>query len=162
MEKGLVVLAGGVEVLNEAKKRCPVKATKPGFDAVPAYSCFPIPDHLTILGYVLCRRHSRQSSWNLPQSKWRETVDTVQRMNAVPAARRPWNKGKLVGPKRPLQPKHVWSIRTRLQMQRKVRDLALLIRPGDPRAFCGCDRPYLEMPISCGIRNRTGGRTLDP
>jgi hypothetical protein len=32
---------------------------------------------------------------------------------------------KLVGPKPPLQPKHVWAIRTRLQMQRKVRDLAL-------------------------------------
>ena len=40
MEKSLVILAGGVEVLNEAKKRCPVKATKPGFDAVPANACF--------------------------------------------------------------------------------------------------------------------------
>ena len=26
------------------------------------------------------------------------------------ATRTPWNKGKLVGPKLPLQPKHVWAI----------------------------------------------------
>jgi hypothetical protein len=26
----------------------------------------------------------------------------------------PWNKGKLIGAKPPLWPKHVWSIRTRL------------------------------------------------
>lgn len=28
----------------------------------------------------------------------------------------PWNKGVRVGQKRPLQPKHVWSIRVRLEM----------------------------------------------
>lgn len=38
---------------------------------------------------------------------------------------RPWNKGMLVGQKRPLQPKHVWSIRVRLEMSGSVRDLAL-------------------------------------
>src|SRR3546814_3221357 len=37
----------------------------------------------------------------------------------------PWNKGKLIGPKPPLQPKHVWSIRTRLQLDGRLRDLAL-------------------------------------
>jgi integrase len=31
--------------------------------------------------------------------------------------REPWNKGKLIGQKPPLRPKHVWSIRTRLQMR---------------------------------------------
>ena len=30
--------------------------------------------------------------------------------------KRPWNKGVLVGQKRPLLPKHVWSIRVRLEM----------------------------------------------
>ena len=30
--------------------------------------------------------------------------------------RTPWNKGKLTGAKPPLRPKHVWSIRTKLQM----------------------------------------------
>jgi hypothetical protein len=30
--------------------------------------------------------------------------------------RTPWNKGKLTGAKPPLRPKHIWSIRTKLQM----------------------------------------------
>src|ERR1700676_2746043 len=38
---------------------------------------------------------------------------------------RPWNRGLLVGQKRPLQPKHVWSIRVRLEIARMGRDLAL-------------------------------------
>jgi hypothetical protein len=29
----------------------------------------------------------------------------------------PWNKGKLIGAKPPLRPKHVWSIRTKLQIE---------------------------------------------
>jgi len=35
----------------------------------------------------------------------------------------PWNKGKLIGARPPLQTKHVWSIRTKLQMDGKKRDL---------------------------------------
>jgi integrase len=34
----------------------------------------------------------------------------------------PWNKGKLVGAKPPLRPKHVWSIRTKLQIADRKRD----------------------------------------
>jgi integrase len=37
----------------------------------------------------------------------------------------PWNKGKLSGQKRPLKLSEIWSIRTRLQIQEKTRDLAL-------------------------------------
>jgi hypothetical protein len=36
-----------------------------------------------------------------------------------------WNKGKLVGAKPPLRPKHVWSIRTKLQVADRKRDLAI-------------------------------------
>jgi integrase len=44
----------------------------------------------------------------------------------IPMSRHePWNKGKFIGPKPPLQPKHVWAIRTRLQLARRQRDLAL-------------------------------------
>ncbi len=39
--------------------------------------------------------------------------------------RTPWNKGKLIGTKPPLSPKHVWSIRTRLQIEERIRDLAM-------------------------------------
>ena len=31
----------------------------------------------------------------------------------VATSRTPWNKGKLIGAKPPLRPKHVWAIRTR-------------------------------------------------
>jgi integrase len=44
---------------------------------------------------------------------------------AVLRNRRPWNKGILVGQKRPLQPKDVWSIRVRLEMSGAIRELAL-------------------------------------
>jgi hypothetical protein len=37
----------------------------------------------------------------------------------------PWNKGKLTGAKPPLRPKHVWSIRTKLQIEGRMRDLAM-------------------------------------
>ena len=43
----------------------------------------------------------------------------------LPTTHRPWNKGKLVGPKPPLRSKHVWSIRTKLQLEMRNRDIAL-------------------------------------
>jgi integrase len=48
-------------------------------------------------------------------------------MPARPVGRRqrPWNKGLLVGQKKPLEPKHVWSIRVRLEIARSKRDLAI-------------------------------------
>jgi hypothetical protein len=33
----------------------------------------------------------------------------------------PWNKGKLTGAKPPLRPKHVWAVRTRLQLLKRFR-----------------------------------------
>src|SRR2546423_509344 len=50
----------------------------------------------------------------------------------------PWNKGKLVGAKPPLRPKHVWSIRTRLIIERRLRDLAMLNLAIDSK-LRGCD-----------------------
>jgi len=46
----------------------------------------------------------------------------AQTTSSIPR-REPWNKGKLIGQKPPLRPKHVWSIRTRLQMEGRTRDL---------------------------------------
>jgi integrase len=37
----------------------------------------------------------------------------------------PLNKGKLTGAEPPLRPKHVWSIRTKLQIEGRARDLAM-------------------------------------
>ena len=46
-------------------------------------------------------------------------------MIARPVSRdqRRWNKGLLVCQKKPLEPKHVWSIRVRLEIARSRRDL---------------------------------------
>jgi hypothetical protein len=45
-------------------------------------------------------------------------------VNATPAPKRvPWNKGKLTGAKAPLRPKHVWSIRTKLQIEGRLATL---------------------------------------
>jgi integrase len=53
------------------------------------------------------------------------TVETQAQSTSATPRREPWNKGKLIGQKPPLRPKHVWSIRTRLQMERRARDLAM-------------------------------------
>jgi integrase len=52
--------------------------------------------------------------------------------------REPWNKGKLIGQKPPLRPKHVWAIRTRLQMDGRTRDLAMFNLAIDSK-LRGCD-----------------------
>src|SRR4029079_9657254 len=60
-------------------------------------------------------------------------------VNATPASKRvPWNKGKLTGARPPLRPKHVWAIRTKLQMERQIRDLALFNLAIDSK-LRGCD-----------------------
>ena len=56
---------------------------------------------------------------------------------AVPK-RIPWNKGKLIGPRPPLRQKHVWAIRTRLQIDKQTRDLALFNLAVDSK-LRGCD-----------------------
>ena len=50
----------------------------------------------------------------------------------------PWNKGKLVGPRPPLRQKHVWAIRTMLQIERQLRELALFNLAVDSK-LRGCD-----------------------
>ena len=52
--------------------------------------------------------------------------------------RQPWNKGKLIGAKPPLRSKHVWSIRTKLQIEERKRDLALFNLAIDSK-LRGCD-----------------------
>jgi hypothetical protein len=57
---------------------------------------------------------------------------------ATAIGRRPWNKGKLTGAKPPLRPKHVWSIRTKLQIEGRLRDLAMFNLAIDSK-LRGCD-----------------------
>ncbi len=57
---------------------------------------------------------------------------------------RPWNKGRFTGPKPPLQPRHVWAIRTRLQLAGRIRDLALFNLAIDSK-LRGCDVVSLKV-----------------
>src|SRR5215510_543628 len=56
----------------------------------------------------------------------------------------PWNKGKLIGAKPPLRPKHVWAIRTRLMVQGRARDLAMFNLAIDSK-LRGCDVMALKV-----------------
>lgn len=56
----------------------------------------------------------------------------------------PWNKGKLVGQKLPLKQKEIWSIRVRLQLARRRRDLALFNLAVDSK-LRACDLVSLKV-----------------
>ena len=55
-----------------------------------------------------------------------------------------WNKGKLTGAKPPLRPKHVWAIRTKLQVDGRTRDLAMFNLAIDSK-LRGCDIVVLKV-----------------
>ena len=56
----------------------------------------------------------------------------------------PWNKGNLIGAKPPLRSKHVWSIRTKLQVEGRTRDLAMFNLAIDSK-LRGCDVVALKV-----------------
>jgi integrase len=56
----------------------------------------------------------------------------------------PWNKGKLIGAKPPLWPKHVWSIRTKLHIEGRILELALFNLAIDSK-LRGCDVVTLKV-----------------
>ncbi|GIQ75631.1 hypothetical protein [Bradyrhizobium sp. RD5-C2] len=66
--------------------------------------------------------------------------------STIPAVSKhvPWNKGRIVGAKPPLRPKHVWSIRTKLEVEGRMRDLALFNVAIDSK-LRGCDVVALKV-----------------
>ena len=82
--------------------------------------------------------------------------------------RQPWNKGKIIGPKPPLQPKHVWAIRTHLRLAGRVRDLALFnvaldskLRACDVVRLCVADvAPDGHVLERSTVRQRKTGRPV--
>jgi integrase len=71
-----------------------------------------------------------------------------------PRRREPWNKGRLIGQKRPLKPKDVWTIRVRLQLEGRKRDLAMFNLAVDSK-LRGCDLVRLKIDdVSTGARVR--------
>jgi integrase len=69
--------------------------------------------------------------------------------------RDPWNKGRLIGQKRPLKPKDVWTIRVRLQLEDRKRDLAMFDLAIDSK-LRSCDLVRLQINDVCA-----GGRVRD-
>ena len=63
---------------------------------------------------------------------------------AVKPKRKAWNKGRLIGQKRPLLPKQVWAIRARLELAGNSRDLALFNLAIDSK-LRGCDLVGLKV-----------------
>jgi integrase len=84
-------------------------------------------NHLVIIG-----------AWSFVSLARRLTMEQEHASSVVKQVRVPWNKGKLVGAKPPLRPSHVWSIRTKLQIEGKKRDLALFNLAIDSK-LRGCD-----------------------
>ena len=62
----------------------------------------------------------------------------------MPANRLPWNRGRLLGQKPPLKLKEIWSLRVRLQLADKRRDLALFNLALDSK-LRGCDLVSLRV-----------------
>ncbi|MEM7529516.1 MAG: tyrosine-type recombinase/integrase [Pseudomonadota bacterium] len=68
----------------------------------------------------------------------------IVNLPAIRPRRPAWNKGRIVGQKRPLLPKHVWAIRVRLEIAENIRDLALFNTAIDSK-LRGCDLVRLKV-----------------
>jgi site-specific recombinase XerC len=82
-------------------------------------------------------------------TKWwawriRGNVMYIPNLPAIRPRRPAWNKGRIVGQKRPLLPKHVWAIRVRLEIAESYRDLALFNTAIDSK-LRGCDLVCLKV-----------------
>ena len=70
-------------------------------------------------------------------------MSTLQ-LPIIRPTRAPWNKGRLVGQKRPLLAKQVWAIRARLELSGNLRDLGLFNLAIDSK-LRGCDLVRLQV-----------------
>jgi integrase len=112
--------------------------------------------------------------WSVANSVWGEPDCSVAIKNALAIERRggrggggtamlvrpvgrdqrPWNKGLLIGQKKPLEPKHVWSIRVRLEIARSWRNLVIFNLAIDSK-LRACDLVKLRLDDICsGARVR--------
>ena len=68
--------------------------------------------------------------------------------NTSAVRREPWNKGTIVGQKLPFKLKDIWALRIRLQMEGRVRELALFNLGIDSKPR-GCDLVALRVCDIC-------------
>ena len=95
-------------------------------------------------------------------------MDTLVHSQPDSRVVQPWNRGKITGAKPPLSPKHVWAVRTRLQLLKRFRDLALFNLAIDSK-LRGCDlvglriadvAPHGYAVDRASIRQRKTGRPV--
>ncbi|MCZ6802846.1 MAG: tyrosine-type recombinase/integrase [Proteobacteria bacterium] len=72
------------------------------------------------------------------------TYTPIHLYTYTPKKTEPWNKGKIIGQKPPLKLKEIWTIRIRLQMANKKRDLALFNLAIDSK-LRACDLVQLKV-----------------
>jgi hypothetical protein len=75
------------------------------------------------------------------------------------------NKGLLIGQKKALEPKHVWSIRVRLEITRSRPDLAIFNLAIDSKLLRACDLVKLRLDDICSganVRHRAQSYSLRP
>ena len=70
----------------------------------------------------------------------------------VGRCQRPWNKELLIGQKKHLEPKHVWSIRVRLELSQAKRDFAIFNLAIDSK-LRACDLVKLRLDDICSGAN---------
>jgi hypothetical protein len=71
-------------------------------------------------------------------------MQDAEDVSITPLRRLAWNKGKPIGAKPALRPKHVWAIRTKLQVEGRIRELAMLNLAIDSK-LRGCDVVALKV-----------------
>jgi hypothetical protein len=87
-------------------------------------------------GYAVERTTVRQKKTGRPV-RFELTEQTRQAVDDY--IKSSWQEtGKIIGQKPPLRPKHVWSIRARLQIEGRTRDLAMFNLAIDSK-LRGCD-----------------------
>lgn len=95
-------------------------------------------------------------------------MDAINHNEANSENPQPWNRGKLMGSKPPLRPKHVWAVRARLQLKGRLRDLALFNLAIDSK-LRGCDvvslkktdvAPHGYATDRASVRQRKTGRSV--
>ncbi len=82
---------------------------------------------------------------------------TASSLPVIIPPHRAWNRGRIIGQKRPLLPKHVWAIRVRLELANRIRDLALFNMAVDSK-LRGCDLVHLHVSdvyLSGRVKQRT-------
>ena len=97
---------------------------------------------------------------------WRDrwiggAIMSTANLPAIRACRPARNKGRIVGQKRPLQPKHVWAIRVRLEIAQRTRELALF-NLAIASNLRGCDLVRLKVSdvYAAGQCARTSARLI--